>query len=318
MKLMKAIGHPVLAGIVLGLAVLPTPAHAATFVPCSSADSSAALRAAINAANAAPNGGDIALAPGCTYTLAAPDPGATLKGPSGLPPITGKVRITGANTTIRRSSTAATDFRILYVGRGATLTLNQVTLSGGTASDPTPLGGGIYNDGTLNVLGGSIRHNTALAGGGVASFGAASFTNTSFADNTARNFGGGLFTQFATSTSAVNTSFTRNTVPGTAGGGGAIALSFGGTASFIHITVTGNTAPVGGGLLVAFLQPKVKLVGSRITDNTATGGSVGGTPQTGGGIWAETPSAVTLTGTAVTRNRPDNCRPIGSVPGCPN
>ncbi|OEU86138.1 hypothetical protein DB35_09910 [Streptomyces abyssalis] len=45
----------------------------------------------------------------------------------------------------------------------------------------------------------------------------------------------------------------------------------------------------------------------RVTANTAT--------ANGGGVYQAAP-AVSLTGSAVINNTPDNCAPVGTVPGC--
>jgi fibronectin-binding autotransporter adhesin len=58
-----------------------------------------------------------------------------------------------------------------YYGGGilnkGTLTLNDVTLAGNTASGIGGYGGGIYNTGTLTMNSGSINENTATNGGGI-------------------------------------------------------------------------------------------------------------------------------------------------------
>jgi hypothetical protein len=48
--------------------------------------------------------------------------------------------------------------------------------------------------------------------------------------------------------------------------------------------------------------------GTDIIRNEAPGG--------GGGIYDESTATVTLTTSPVTRNKPDNCEPPGSITGC--
>ncbi|WP_159029300.1 hypothetical protein [Streptomyces viridochromogenes] len=51
---------------------------------------------------------------------------------------------------------------------------------------------------------------------------------------------------------------------------------------------------------------------SAVTGNTAFG------PLQGGGIYEGSGSQVSLASSAVLFNVPNNCRPVGAVPGCPN
>ncbi|MET7903170.1 hypothetical protein [Streptomyces sp. NPDC005336] len=117
-------------------------------VPCGD---SAALVAAVAAANGEPSGGTVVLATGCGYTLgSAAATGAN--GPDGLPIISGDVTITGTQATIRRSA-SATDFRIAEVAAGGKLTVKGVTLSDGRATSGAGTdGGGILDLGTLRLI----------------------------------------------------------------------------------------------------------------------------------------------------------------------
>ena len=126
---MKIISRPGAVGLAVGvglsLAVLPAGTASAaggTHVRCNDI---AGLKNAINQANT--NGGRITLASHCTYTLSTPD-----NPDDGLPEITGNVTISGRDTTIRRASNATQDFRIFHVAAGGKLTLNSLTVSGGT------------------------------------------------------------------------------------------------------------------------------------------------------------------------------------------
>src|SRR5262245_59495514 len=122
-------------GVGLSLAMVPTvPASAAApseiRVPCNDIT---ALQNAINQANASANAGRITLASHCTYTLTAAD-----NPDDGLPEITGNVTISGRDTTIRRAPDATQDFRIFHVpaaGGARSLTLNSLTISGGSLPD---------------------------------------------------------------------------------------------------------------------------------------------------------------------------------------
>ncbi|MFE1173968.1 hypothetical protein [Streptomyces sp. NPDC058773] len=86
-------------------------------------------------------------------------------------------------------------------------------------------------------------------------------------------------------------------------GGGLSNL--GGTVSLLSSAVTGNTAVAGGGLYND--NGSITLTTSSVTGNTAT--------ASGGGIYVNS-GGVSLLGTAVRNNTPDNCAPSGSVMGC--
>ncbi|WP_316782053.1 hypothetical protein [Streptomyces sasae] len=231
------------AGLALSVALIPTQADAATLVPCNNIP---ALRAAITQANTAPGGGDITLMPGCTYTLTAVDPTSPQ---NGLPDIVGNVRIVGFNTTITRAANAAAQFRIFGVAPTGTLSLTAINVSGGNTPGP---GGGILNAGTLTVVGGSIRNNTAGTGGGIST-------------------GPGVAT-------LIGTTISGNKAPNGVGGG---VLTAGGKTTIIASSITGNSAPDGGGIFNG--AGTLSLIGVSVKDNTL-----------------------------------NNCRPLGSVPGCSN
>src|SRR5438552_2369718 len=129
-------------GTLLALAVLPAGMAAAgtgVSVPCSGPGGGAAgLIAAINAANAA-GGGTVNLAAGCTYQLTAADNTSAMLGGNGLPVITSPVTLNGSGTTIAGNDTT---FRILQVSGTGNLTVQGLTITGGSAAT---MGGGILN-----------------------------------------------------------------------------------------------------------------------------------------------------------------------------
>jgi len=105
------------------------------------------LIAAINAANANSQDNVINLAPG-TYTLTAIDNSRSAGDANGLPVITGTITINGgdAETTIIervRSLNAFPRFRIFDVAAGATLTINQLSISGGVVNTTSSGGAGL-------------------------------------------------------------------------------------------------------------------------------------------------------------------------------
>jgi len=227
-------------------------------VPCSAHD----LVAAIKAANAA-GGGTINLLSSCTYPLTSAD--NNVAGGNGLPVIVTPIVINGGGATIAGNGS---DFRIFLIGGSpsASLTLNRVTVTGGTTGGP---GGGIFNlEGTLILNGSLVTGNTSFAGGGGIVSGT---TGTGPVGQTTLN----------------NSEVSHNTVitpPGEGGGGG--ILNHAGTLTLNSSMVDNNSANGGGGIASGTGNGNtggkslVTLNKSTITQNTATGGPLGG----GGGL----------------------------------
>ncbi len=320
---------PVMAavGVGLSLAVLPVgPASAAaggTHVRCNDIT---ALKNAITQANA--DGGRITLASHCTYTLTAAD-----NPDDGLPEITGNVTITGRDTTVRRAPNATQDFRIFHVVFGGNLTLNSLTVSGGRLADTA--GGGIWNSGTTNLNRTTIKDNRARTSAGIHNVGGRLNLDRSTVErNTATQNGGGIqngrneIAQQPGTVTMKGGALLNNRALADSGGGLENLRS---TANLDSVEVKGNTAPRGGGinqfagtlhLKSTTLSENIAVTGaglrnsfstatldrSLITRNTAI--------TAGGGIFNENSSSVALTASKVIRNRPDNCSPAGSVPGC--
>src|SRR5262245_24562098 len=158
----------VMFSLCLGLLLYPAlrPCSAATFT-CGVSDV-ACLIATITAANRTPEPDTIRLAGG-TYRLTAADNNTS--GPNGLPSVTSALTIMGIGTgltTIQRTASAPL-FRLFHVGATGTLTLQDLTVTGGR--DRSAGGGGILNEGTLILTSIALTHNDALAGGGLANLG---------------------------------------------------------------------------------------------------------------------------------------------------
>ena len=184
------------------------------------------LIAAINAANSNPGFDVITLAPGGTYTLTAVNNTYYYFGPSGLPWITSQITINGNGATIQRSGVASTpDFRIFMI-TGGELTLNQVTIRGGSAVQGEPGytggGGGIRNNnGILLLVNSTVTGNKGYDGGG-----------------------GGIFNSWGTLT-VINSTISYNTGYGGRTGGGILNMSSGGyigKTTIINSTIFENRA----------------------------------------------------------------------------
>jgi hypothetical protein len=194
-----------------------------THVACSQA----ALVAAIDAANAN-GGGTLDLAHGCDYQLTMSPDGSE----NGLPAITTAITIRGDRATIDGTDS----FRVFEVdGPGGSLTVRQLTITGGSAED---FGGGIANlGGTVTVDHSRVIGNSAaVAGGGIAS---ATFDPSSVAT---------LIVRHSSVSHNEQTQPPSQDESGGLGGGGIANVD--GTAKLDHVQVNGNTAQggVGGGI----------------------------------------------------------------------
>jgi len=138
---------------------------------------------------------------------------------NGLPVIRSDITIVGNNSTIRRAGTAP-EFRLLAVAETGDLTLNRLTLAGGSAN----LGGGVHNFGHIVIHSSTISGNVAQErGGGVANYldGTLTVNKSTLSGNTAQDFeGGGLF----------------------------IAYDYVGSNRVTKRTISGNSASTGGGI----------------------------------------------------------------------
>jgi hypothetical protein len=267
------------AAFVLLAATPAVQASTGVNVPCSGpAGGPAGLIAAISAANAT-GGATINLAAGCTYQLTAANNTSLALGSNGLPVIASPIILNGSGTTIAGNDTT---FRILEVSGTGNLTLQGLTITGGTTGG---MGGGILNlEGTLTLNHSQVSGNAAQGGpmsngGGIAS--------------------GTLGTGPLGTTTLNASQVTGNTTSGSAGG----ILNRGGTLTLNASQVTGNTAAAGGGGIASGTggmgtnsASTLVLSSSQVTGNTANGG-----PRAGAGGIANGGTA-TLNASQVTGN----------------
>lgn len=142
----------------------------------------------------------------------------------------GTLAIHGNGSTLAGSGGA---FRLLHVGNGANLSIDNVMISGGAAS----LGAGVYNHGTLTMYASTVSANSASGnGGGVWSDSALTLTNGTVSGNSADN-GGGIY--LAGGTLVVTNSTLASNSAATAGGG---IASGGGSLTLRNDIVAGNQA----------------------------------------------------------------------------
>jgi hypothetical protein len=277
----------------------------------------------INAANAAGGSNAITLSAGSTFDVNAAD--NSTDGPNGLPVVVAgdELTIIGNGDAIQRSKTRTTPvFRFFEVAPGGTLSLNNLTLSGGFAtyftipSEPQVAGGAILSRGTLNLDGVTVQNCTVqatggytnlAAGGAIYSSGTLAIANSKIQNNQALGSAGESF---------------YYSFGGLAEGGGVYA---GGGASLTNTTVTSNVARGGNGAdgyrqkgLGIFAGGRggdafgggvaggnLTLRGCTVTGNTASGGAGGKSPGgnlppgvkgagRGGGIYISSASSAGL------------------------
>jgi hypothetical protein len=252
------------------------------------------LRWAITQANQ-PNTGDdtITFAPGLTGTITLDSALPDLSDP------TGRIDIQGpgaASLTVARSSDPGTPgFRIFTVDAGANVTLDGLTIAGGSADE----GGGIYNAGTLTIDSCTLGGNSArYEGGGISNYGSITITGSALRGNSAgEGAGGGIY-------NGGSATITGSTLSGnSAGVGGGIFNPGGGSVTITGSTLSGNSAigfhvlfdyyyGVGGGI---YNGGGVTITGSTLSGNSADYGY-----GRGGGIYNG--GTATITGSTLSGN----------------
>jgi CSLREA domain-containing protein len=160
------------------------------------------LREAINAANASSGVADTINFDLNQINL------ITLATSSPLPTITGSAfaGLTIDGSAVHITISGQEQHRVFQIGSSARLTLDSLTVANGNAGGGD--GGGIYNEGDLQVSRSTISDNTASSGGGIYNVGSLGVTNSTISGNSA-NMGGGIFVETGTA-EASNTLLSGN------------------------------------------------------------------------------------------------------------
>jgi CSLREA domain-containing protein len=160
--------------------------------------------------------------------------------------------------------------RVFQVDSGKTVSISNLTVSGGNASDAAG-GAGIRNQGTLTVNNSTVSGNSSAngLGGGIFNMGSLTVTNSTVSGNTSGVGGGGIST------------FTGTTLVIT------------------NSTISGNSSDVDGGGIVIQSPSTVTITNATITNNFAD--SDNNASGTGGGINV-LGGTVTLSNTIVAGN----------------
>lgn len=297
---------------------------------CDDGSGNCTLRAAISEANALVGADDIVFdssLDGTPITLSIAGTGEDGNATGDLD-IVDDVTITGNgvdNTIIEAGTTISNGIdRVFHVTSGTTITIEDVAIRHGRINAN---GGGIYNQGTLTVNNSTVSGNTATGSWGGGIFNDSSRTliinNSTFNDNTASLSGGiGSFGAMTIDSSTL----TGNS--GLFGGGYRISNCTGAT-TINNTTISGNTASNTGGGVYSYNCTQT-IRNSTITNNT----SIANSATSSGGVASNT-GATTIENTIVygndSPNRPDDTvddcaftvvsaggNVVGSGTGCPS
>jgi hypothetical protein len=271
---MKRLFSKLLLGLVCFGSILQTQAHARIFIIRNTQDTTdeKSLRGAIIAANRRGGNNTIILAKG-TYRLTIPGPDEEAARSGDLDITRGRLAIVGVSAAKVIIDAGGSADRVFHVLPGAQLILDDVTISGGTASGGES-GGGLLNAGQLWLHRCVVRSNstTTGAGGFVSGTGGhgAGIYNTGWlaldrcmvSENATAGGGAGDF--------GPNDLGSTNRGPGGVGGSGAGICNVG-TLTLNHCTISRNSTGAGG------------MGGS--SSGVGDSGKVGGKGGDGGGIY---------------------------------
>ena len=283
--------------------------------------------AAVDACGAGSAGADTITVPGGTYALTITGAGEDANATGDLD-VLENLSLVGAGSASTIVSAASLGDRVLQIANGTTVTVSDVTLSGGrlaTAAGVTANGGGIANEGNLTLVRAVVSDNQAIGGsgttngvgsvhGGSAAGGAIHSTSTAsltlestVVSGNAAHAGNGGFACCSLSCSCQTY--------GTAGQGGAGAIESLGSLTLSRSTIEDNVASGGtasfsvgnaeaGGLRVGALPATVRA--TKFARNVATVAghfSIAGAPAArGGAIVASGGGTLTLDESLLSEN----------------
>ena len=232
------------------------------------------------------NGGDQAITALDYYQLALQGSDITKTFQDGVTSVEQQIEITSTitlagssadNVSLQVVDPGVTSSRLLYIfGSGKTININNMTLKGGDISSyggvADGMGGTIcLSYGDLNITNSVITGSTAFFGGGIDAGGNVVLDNTIIQNNTATQFGGGIYASFGTVTLQNGSKILNNSVNGNGGGicvrENAI-LNLNGS----DILISGNRADrsEGGGI---YSLGTTNIHGATIEDNSALAGA---------------------------------------------
>ncbi len=238
-------------------------------------------------------------------------PGATIVTVSGNNAVEVFDAATGVTVTLSNLTVSggyATDGGGIRNEHGSTLTLNDDIITKNSAT----YGAGIYNAGTLTLTSSVLSHDFAdgssgALGGGLYNSGAAvSITDSTLTGNFASGFGGGIYTNAGLLTLVASTVGTTDSDNSAGENGAGLYVFIHGSASVADSTFTNNLAvDFGGGI---YNNGTLTVTNTTLADNQGGGIGNAGTltlsnstlsgnssSGNGGGIWNDGPATVTNT-----------------------
>jgi hypothetical protein len=237
------------------------------------------LRTAITSANGNGTPDTICLSPTGNYTMTDAPAAYNADGSNGLPSITSDITIigNGGAATIARGTTS-TNFRLLRVATGGSLTLNNVIVQGGNA--PSTAGGGIRNSGTLNLVNSRVQNNAAGGGAGIYNLnGTVNLSAGSMISNNISSANGGGIRNNGGTLTIADSTISNNSAASASSNGGGIYNNGGGLTIQGSTTISGNSARLGGGVYIGDTGASTASIdmGVIISSNTAA--------NNGGGVY---------------------------------
>ncbi|MCC9641989.1 dockerin type I domain-containing protein [Rhodopirellula sp. JC740] len=168
----------------------------------------------------------------------------------------------------------------IYLGPGHSLSMTNMTLSDNVATgDAADEGGGaLFIDGgtatiTDSTITGNVADGASGSGGGILNQGTLVVSGGSISENIANRAGGGIEATGGTSTTLTNVLLDQNVAgpDGTAapGNGGALHISGDGVVELVGGTVSGNVAAAEGGGLWNSVSGSLSLDGTEVSGNSA-------------------------------------------------
>jgi len=206
----------------------------------------------------------------------APSLSGTITLTQGQLEIDSAIVLTGPGKDLLTIDAAGTS-RVFYVAASAPVTIEGVTITGGSASK----GGGLYDEGGsgLTLRDVVVTGNDAPRGGGLYSSGDVTLINTVVSNNTAsgnntgNGYGGGVFMAGNMVMEGSTISGNSATSPGGGGGGGAYVK---GNISITTSTFDNNTATkFGGGLYASAASGTITITDSTFSNNRTTSDTQG-------------------------------------------
>lgn len=183
----------------------------------------------------------IVLAENSTYSLVSASDNSD--GPTALPLLDNIATVFGQGAIIERSSSAP-PMRLLHVGAGGEVVVQNLALQGGVLGTPSDAGSGVLNKGSLTLLEVTLSgHGGPGSGGAISNSGELLIAGSLLTQNSIGGAGAAIH-----NLSGATLDITHSTLSGNSCGGGGCGLQNEGTANVSNSTVSGNGGPFAGGI----------------------------------------------------------------------